>query len=163
MCGTTRPTKPISPLTATAAAVASEAARMTSSRSRPGCTPERGAPRRPRPRARRAAAAAEQQHEARRHEVGQDEHDVGPLRAAELAEQPAVDLAQVVGVLLLDEGLAGGEEGGDGDAGQQQGGAVRAARRACPSGERAADADQGADEGGQRHDAERARAYCDGE
>ena len=73
--------------------------------------------------------AAEQQHDARRDEVGEHQHDVGPLRAAELAEQPAVHLAQVVGVLLLDQGLRGGEEGGDGDPGEQQGRAVRAAGR----------------------------------
>jgi hypothetical protein len=105
--------------------------------------------------------SAEEQHDERRAQVGQNDHDVRPLCLAQLAEEPAVDLAQVVGVLLLDQGLARGEERGDRDAGQQQGRAVRPAGGGAQR-QRAPDADERSGEGGQRDDADRAHGLDGG-
>src|SRR5215471_13874758 len=90
------PTKPISPLTATAAAVP--------------------------------------QYDGRADEdVRRDEGDVVPARRVEPAEDPAVDLLDRLGVLLLDEGLHGGQEAHHRDAGEDQ------RRRAPAAGARAAE------------------------
>ena len=100
------PDEPMRPLTATAAAVASEAAASTMSRTRCG--------RRPRVGRLLVAdgqhverAGRREQHHRRDDGVRQHLGEVTPAGLTQLPEDPGVDAAQLVGVGLLDERLDG--------------------------------------------------------
>ncbi len=108
-CGTMMPTNPINPATATAAAVASDAATTTGSRTRVGLQPEAlclvvAEPEHIQ------ESAVQQEHSDAHSRIGKDQHDVAPAGRREPAQDPGVDLPQGVGVLLLHEGLHRGEE-----------------------------------------------------
>jgi hypothetical protein len=82
--------------------------------------------------------------------VREQDDDVAPARARQAAQDPRVDLLDRVRVLLLYERLHGGEEGGDGDAGQDERRATRAGSGRPP--DRIGDhhRDRPAEEGGRR-------------
>ena len=119
MCGTMIPTKPIRPLTETAAAVPAVAATTTSSRTRPTLMPRLAAS--SSPSAEHVEhAAVQHDHERADDDVRRREPDVAPACGGEAAEQPRVDVAQRVGVLLLHERLHRGHECGDRHAGEHE-------------------------------------------
>ena len=104
------PTKAISPLNATAAAVPSVAATTTSEpHAARRCTPRLAASSSP-TLSTSSSAPVQQDHDRADDDVRRDERDVVPARRLEPAEDPAVDLLQRLGVLLLHEGLHRGEE-----------------------------------------------------
>ena len=150
MCGTMIPTKAISPLTETAAAVPSVAATTIASRARATSTPRLAASSSPRLRTSSTRRWRTSTSELDR-DVRRADRDVGPRRGREAAEQPRVDVLQHVGVPLLDEGLHGGGERRDRDAGEDEGAArVHRAGRAAED-VRGDDRDDRAAEGGERH------------
>ena len=146
VCGTMIPTKPISPVTATAAAVPSVAATTSASRTRRTSTPE----------ARRLVVAeVEDVHDAaaargsRRRATatyGRIRTTSRPARARDVPEDPRVDLLQRLGVLLLDERLPGGEERRDRHAGEDERRRVALAPRRAADRVREHDRDRAADE-----------------
>ena len=109
MCGTMIPTKPISPVTATAAAVPE---RRGDDEDEPHATDVDAEARR--------LVVAEVEHvddaaqreddDDRDGDVREDEDDVRPAGARDVPEDPRVDLLQRLGVLLLHERLPRGEE-----------------------------------------------------
>src|ERR1019366_2233900 len=108
------PTKPISPLTATAAAVPSVAAMTTVSRT----------PADPQPREQPPVGKEQRGSDGG---VRQDDEHLGPRGERKAAEDPRVDLLQVLRVLLLQIGLHGGEQGRYRHAGQDDRGGGTAA------------------------------------
>ena len=121
MCGTMIPTKPISPLTATAAAVPSVAA--TTRREPHAADVDAEARRLVVAEAEHVddAPAARRSRRSRRATYGEDRgrRRVQPVLGM-FAEDPRVDLLQRLRVLLLDERLPRGEERRHGDAGEDQ-------------------------------------------
>src|SRR3954454_14291816 len=158
------PTNAIRPLTATAAAVPSVAAAMITSRARRTFSPSAEASSSPSPstsstrpcsRITTEPKYAKHPHaqqtppRANRDERPREPHVV-PVGGDEAAEQPGVDLAQVLRPLLQHEGLAGGEEGRHRHAGEdQRAGRADAAERAADR-VRPGDGERGADERGGR-------------
>ena len=113
------PTKPISPLTATAAAVPSVAATTTASRTRPTSTPRLAASSSPTLSTSSTRRCSRSTSELRPRCTGSRSRRRAS-RESEAAEEPRVDLLQRVRVLLLDERLHGREERRDRDAGEDE-------------------------------------------
>ena len=116
------PTNPMRPLTDTAAAVPRVAAATTMSRVRAGwmpSVPASSSPTRSTSSMRRWASSTA----PLTHDVGEDQPHVGPRCHGEAAEDPVVDLADLLLVPLLEVGLDGGEQRRHGDAGQHDGAA----------------------------------------
>ena len=149
MCGTMIPTKPMSPVTATAAAVPSVAATTSASRTRLTSTPRLAASSSPRL-STSTHAPQREDHDHRDRDVREDQNDVRPARARDVPEDPRVDLLQRLRVLLLDERLPGREERRDGDAGEDQRCGVALAPRRAADGVRQHHGDEPADERGDR-------------
>ena len=147
MCGTMIPTKPISPVTATAAAVPSVAATTRASRTRRTSTPRLAASSSPRlststtRRSARITIAATATY-------GRIRTTSDQPGARDVPEDPRVDLLQRLRVLLLDERLPGGEERGHRHAGQDQRRRVALAPRRAADRVREHDRDGAADERG---------------
>ena len=85
-------------------------------------------------------------HDRRDGDVRQQEHDVAPARARDRPQDPRVDHAERVGVLLLHEGLEGGEERRDRDAREDEGRCVAFATRRPADDVRERDRRRAADE-----------------
>ena len=124
-CGMTRPTKPISPLTDTTAAVPSVAVTTMTSRDRDTDMPSVAA----------STSPTRNTSSCRRCRIstielmityGSDQQDVRPRRTRQPAEHPLEHLADHLVVALQDERLHRGRERHDGDPGQHQ-------RRARPA------------------------------
>ena len=95
-------------------------------------------------------APQREDHDDRDGHVREDQDDVRPARARDVAEDPRVDLLQRLGVLLLDERLPRSEERRDGDARQDQRCGVALAPRRAAHGIGEHHGDRPADEGRDR-------------
>ena len=144
-CGTMIPTKPMSPVTATAAAVPSVAATTSASRTRRTFTPRLAASSSPR------LSTSTTRRSARITTIatatyGRIRTTSGPARARDVPEDPRVDLLQRVGVLLLDERLPRGEERRHRHAGEDERRRVALAARGAADRVGEHDGDGAADE-----------------
>src|ERR1700759_1755114 len=104
------PTKAISPLTDTAAAVPSVAATTIVIRARPTSIPRLAPSSSPRL-STSSTPPVQHEHQRAHRDVRRADRDVVPGRRREAAEQPCVDVLQLLRVLLLHERLHGRGEG----------------------------------------------------